>query len=97
MSPLYYLFMQSLGTLDFWEKIANVSIALFVLVVGIYILWKEYQRQNEYSKEQSEKIIEMAERTAQLAESSTRATENSTEAIKNMTQALDRIFNKLDN
>lgn len=95
MSPLYYIFQTSPDA-AFWEKIANISIALFVLMVGIYILWKEYRRQDQYSKKQNERIIEMAERTAQLAESSTRATENSTQAIRNMTQSMERVFNRLD-
>lgn len=98
LSPiLIYLQTTTSATLEFWEKIANISIALFVLMVGIYILWKEYRRQDKYTKEQNERIINMAERTAQLAESSTKATENSTEAIRNMTQSLERVFNRLDN
>lgn len=96
LSPLL-LYLQGTVGVEFWEKIANISIAVFVLLVSIYILWKEYRRQDEYSKDQNERIIEMAERTAQLAESSTRATENSTEAVRNMTQSMERVFNRLDN
>lgn len=96
LSPLL-LYIQSTVGIEFWEKIANISIAVFVLLIGIFILYKEYKRQDKYSKQLHERIIIMAEQTAKLAENSTRATENSTEAIRNMTQSMERITTRLDN
>lgn len=96
LTPLI-IYLQNPINADVWGRLADISVAVFVLAVGMYILWKEYRRQDDYSKEQYERIIGMAERTALLAETSVRATENSTEAIKNMTKALERIFDRLDN
>ncbi len=96
MSSLMFYLQTQISNIEFWEKMANISIALFVLMIGIFVLFKEYQKSKNYTKELNERIIDMTDKASSLAESSTRAVENSTKAIQNMTAALERMIDKLD-
>lgn len=86
----------STPSLSWWEKTANISIAIFVLGVGIYILWKEYQKKDTYMRQQNDDMMEMAKNSAKIAEASTRATENSTQAIRSMTQTQEKLMDRMD-
>lgn len=95
LSPILIL-LQAETTIGLWERLINIGVAVAVLGIGIYLLWKKYNKQDAYEKDQTQKIIEIVDRTATLNESVTRALENSTKATENSTRTMEKVLEHME-
>lgn len=105
VSPL--LFLQGVTSSGPWEKIINISLAVFVMAVGGWLLYKEYKKETAYSKTQHEITLDlmrdqqqelhvMIKEYATLTEKVVSSNENSTQAMKSMTNAVENMTRQIE-
>lgn len=80
----------------FLERMLNISVALFVMGVGLYVLWKQFQKESEYNKEQNAEMKDLVSRVVSVAENSTQAVKNSTSAMEKVSNTMSKMNDKLD-